>query len=48
MIVSRRHRFVFAAVPKTGTHAVRQALRNAPGELLVVRPDAAALHPAAA
>lgn len=27
MIVSHRHRFVFAAVPKTGTHAVRQALR---------------------
>ncbi len=28
MIVSRRHRFIFAAVPKTGTHAVRQALRE--------------------
>lgn len=28
MIVSHRHRFVFAAVPKTGTHAVRQALRE--------------------
>lgn len=27
MIVSHRHRFVFAAVPKTGTHSVRQALR---------------------
>ena len=27
MIVSHRHRFIFAAVPKTGTHAVRQALR---------------------
>ncbi len=28
MIVSYRHRFIFAAVPKTGTHAVRQALRE--------------------
>jgi len=28
MIVSHRHRFIFAAVPKTGTHAVRQALRE--------------------
>jgi hypothetical protein len=28
MIVSHRHRFVFAAVPKTGTHSVRQALRG--------------------
>ncbi|HST36089.1 MAG TPA: sulfotransferase family 2 domain-containing protein [Allosphingosinicella sp.] len=27
MIISHRHRFVFAAVPKTGTHSVRQALR---------------------
>ncbi len=27
MIVSHRHRFIFAAVPKTGTHSVRQALR---------------------
>jgi hypothetical protein len=27
MIVSFRHKFVFAAIPKTGTHAVRQALR---------------------
>jgi len=27
MIVSFAHKFVFAAVPKTGTHAVRQALR---------------------
>lgn len=27
MIVSHTHRFVFAAVPKTGTHSVRQALR---------------------
>ncbi|WP_454759544.1 sulfotransferase family 2 domain-containing protein [Caulobacter segnis] len=28
MIVSHHHRFIFAAVPKTGTHAVRQALRE--------------------
>lgn len=28
MIISHRHRFVFAAVPKTGTHSVRQALRE--------------------
>jgi hypothetical protein len=28
MIISFRHKFVFAAVPKTGTHAVRQALRT--------------------
>jgi Sulfotransferase family len=28
MIVSHSHRFIFAAVPKTGTHAVRQALRE--------------------
>ena len=27
MIISTTHRYVFAAVPKTGTHAVRQALR---------------------
>ncbi|HVU29529.1 MAG TPA: sulfotransferase family 2 domain-containing protein [Sphingomicrobium sp.] len=27
MIISYKHKFVFAAVPKTGTHAVRQALR---------------------
>ncbi len=32
MIVSHRHRFVFAAVPKTGTHAVRQALREQLGD----------------
>lgn len=32
MIVSFRHRFIFAAVPKTGTHAVRQALREQLGE----------------
>lgn len=28
MIVSHRHRFIFVAVPKTGTHSVRQALRE--------------------
>jgi len=28
MIVSYKHRFIFAAVPKTGTHSVRQALRS--------------------
>jgi len=32
MIVSHRHRFIFAAVPKTGTHSVRQALREHLGE----------------
>ncbi|HEY0178958.1 MAG TPA: sulfotransferase family 2 domain-containing protein [Dokdonella sp.] len=28
MIISHRHRFIFFAVPKTGTHAVREALRQ--------------------
>lgn len=28
MIISHRHRFIFAAIPKTGTHAVRRALRE--------------------
>lgn len=28
MIISHQHRFIFAAVPKTGTHSVRQALRK--------------------
>ena len=28
MIISFKHKFVFAAVPKTGTHAVRRALRE--------------------
>lgn len=28
MIISKAHRFVFAAIPKTGTHSVRQALRE--------------------
>jgi len=27
MIVSHRNRFIFAAIPKTGTHSVRRALR---------------------
>ena len=27
MIISHQHRFIFAAIPKTGTHSVRQALR---------------------
>ena len=27
MIVSGLHKFIFAAIPKTGTHSVRQALR---------------------
>tara|TARA_A100001391_G_scaffold173888_2_gene136091 strand:+ start:4459 stop:5097 length:639 start_codon:yes stop_codon:yes gene_type:complete len=31
MIISHRHRFIFAAVPKTGTHAVRRALREQMG-----------------
>ena len=28
MIVSKLHRFIFAAIPKTGTHAVRRVLRQ--------------------
>lgn len=28
MIVSHRHKFIFTAVPKTGTHSVREALRR--------------------
>lgn len=32
MIVSHRHQFIFAAVPKTGTHSVRQALREQLGD----------------
>lgn len=27
MIISHQHRFIFFAIPKTGTHSVRQALR---------------------
>ena len=32
MIVSHRHRFMFFAVPRTGTHAVREALRECLGD----------------
>ncbi|HZF46912.1 MAG TPA: sulfotransferase family 2 domain-containing protein [Sphingomonadaceae bacterium] len=32
MIISHHHRFIFTAVPKTGTHAVRQALREQMGD----------------
>jgi hypothetical protein len=32
VIVSHHHRFIFAAVPKTGTHSVRQALREQMGD----------------
>jgi hypothetical protein len=32
MILSHKHRFIFFAVPKTGTHAVRFALRGHLGE----------------
>ena len=28
MIISKQHQFIFVAIPKTGTHAVRQALRE--------------------
>ena len=32
MIISHAHKFVFVAVPKTGTHSVREALRPHLGE----------------
>src|SRR6476646_3638825 len=32
MIVSHQHRFIFAAIPKTGTHSVRAALREHMGQ----------------
>lgn len=32
MIISERHEFIFVAVPKTGTHSVRRALRPHLGE----------------
>jgi hypothetical protein len=32
MIVSHTHRFIFAAIPKTGTHSVRRALREHLGD----------------
>lgn len=28
MIISNKHRFIFAAIPKTGTHSIRRALRK--------------------
>ncbi|HEX8527547.1 sulfotransferase family 2 domain-containing protein [Allosphingosinicella sp.] len=39
MIVSHKHRFIFVAVPKTGTHSVREALREhlGPDDLEQVR-----------
>ena len=39
MIISNLHRFIFVAVPKTGTHSVRQALREhmGPDDLEQVR-----------
>lgn len=32
MIISERHQFIFVAIPKTGTHSVRRALRPHMGE----------------
>lgn len=32
MIISERHKYIFVAIPKTGTHAVRQALREHMGD----------------
>ncbi len=32
MIISHKHRYIFFAIPKTGTHAVRQALRQQMGD----------------
>ena len=32
MIISHTHRYIFFAIPKTGTHAVRQALREHLGD----------------
>jgi len=31
LIISRKHKFIFVAVPKTGTHSVRRALREQMG-----------------
>ena len=31
MIISHQHRYIFFAVPKTGTHSVREALREQMG-----------------
>ena len=32
MIISHKHKYIFFAIPKTGTHAVRQALREHLGD----------------
>ena len=32
MIISHKHRYIFFAIPKTGTHSVRQALRGQMGD----------------
>ena len=32
MIISHQHKFIFAAIPKTGTHSVRRALREHLGQ----------------
>ena len=32
MIISHQHRYIFFAIPKTGTHSVRQALRQQMGD----------------
>ena len=32
MIISERHQFIFVAIPKTGTHSIRRALRPHMGE----------------
>jgi len=39
LIISKKHKFIFAAVPKTGTHSVRRALREhmGPDDLEQVR-----------
>lgn len=32
MIISHKHRYIFIAIPKTGTHAIRRALRKTMGD----------------